>query len=689
VAWTSTSPEFTGEGDDFDEDVFVRDLLTGPAGAPAPGPIRAVPQPFPDLGFEPPSLSRDGALLAFAAGPLGGASLPGARPAPARPSAAAAPAPGPQLLTPSFDSQVYVAAYPASVPASLPAHDYGPVVVSQPGPTHTFVLTNTGFGPLLVTGQTIAGSHPADFTVVDGDCVGNTLHQEESCSVQVQFGPTAPGARSGSLVIDHVNGTTPQTTAALTGEGASPTFDLDPASVDFGDIPPNTTSPPRGVTITNTSSVEWPVGGFEISGQHPDQFTAVGTTCAQPLGPGASCTVTLTFTPDGLGQQSAALIGSFSSEEITVPLAGTGAKPVAPFRITHNGVETNKLNFGGVTVGVTSPPKTAVIENLSSSDGYLIGPLNVGGPRGANFTITQNGCTGTLLPPGGACPFQVLFQPTAAGARTGEVNGVVGPSPFVLGLTGTGLTASLAVTPSPLTWGDIPVGTSSSILFLTVRNTGTGPVVVSSVDVTTGFPEYVIIANTCENATLAPGGTCQVDLVFAPQALGDRTGEVTITSSAGPTKAALGGKGVPAPPLNRHRRSQPGGLRFGGRGRGGAGAGRDPSPSRARWSPPTGGSPSPATTPATPRHQPGVHGGAAWRLAVRGPARVQAHGGGRAERDPVGHVRAGPDAVHCRAQGRRGRARAVGRAQPGGVRLGSARGRLRRVHRHRRQQGRR
>src|SRR5262249_20195244 len=77
-----------------------------------------------------------------------------------------------------------------------------------------------------------------------------------------------------------------------------------------------------------------------------------------------------------------------------------------------------------------------------------------------------------------------------------------------------------------------------------ITSTGTGPLNISSVAVTTGGPEYLIIGNTCNGASLAPNATCHVDLVFTPAAPGARAGEVTILSNAGTTKAALGGNGV-------------------------------------------------------------------------------------------------------------------------------------------------
>jgi hypothetical protein len=69
----------------------------------------------------------------------------------------------------------------------------------------------------------------------------------------------------------------------------------------------------------------------------------------------------------------------------------------------------------------------------------------------------------------------------------------------------------------------VQIGTvvgSSVIQAITVSNTGTGPVSIRGIHlVPVSFGSFVIAGNGCANATLAPGGSCQVTVQFFPAGL--------------------------------------------------------------------------------------------------------------------------------------------------------------------------
>jgi len=79
---------------------------------------------------------------------------------------------------------------------------------------------------------------------------------------------------------------------------------------------------------------------------------------------------------------------------------------------------------------------------------------------------------------------------------------------------------------------------------VTVRNTGTGPLTVSGLSLTgTGF---TITANTCLAGSVAAGGTCTVNVAFAPTAIGPASGSLLIADNAAgsPQSVALSGTGI-------------------------------------------------------------------------------------------------------------------------------------------------
>jgi hypothetical protein len=113
--------------------------------------------------------------------------------------------------------------------------------------------------------------------------------------------------------------------------------------------------------------------------------------------------------------------------------------------------------------------------------------------------------------------------------------------PLAISLTGTGIQLHLLATPSVLSFGDTALGTSTS-LAVSITNSGTAPVNGVSVS-TTG--DYAV-QKPCPLTTLAPGGRCDLTIIFTPKAAGNRPGTLRVTSSdpGSPLAMALTGNGV-------------------------------------------------------------------------------------------------------------------------------------------------
>src|ERR1700730_6693216 len=75
------------------------------------------------------------------------------------------------------------------------ALDFGPQLFGSPSATKSVTLTSSGYATLTITSITTTG----DFAQTN-DC-GSSLASGNSCTITVTFTPTAPGSRSGSLVV--------------------------------------------------------------------------------------------------------------------------------------------------------------------------------------------------------------------------------------------------------------------------------------------------------------------------------------------------------------------------------------------------------------------------------------------------------------------------------------------------------
>ena len=91
-----------------------------------------------------------------------------------------------------------------------------------------------------------------------------------------------------------------------------------PTSLAFGNVAIDTASAPQDVVVTNTGDFPATVSSVTLVSPH---FAIAGNTCPAELSAGASCTVTVTFSPVLVGLQSASL-GINGS--LSVALGGTG-----------------------------------------------------------------------------------------------------------------------------------------------------------------------------------------------------------------------------------------------------------------------------------------------------------------------------------------------------------------------------
>ncbi len=98
------------------------------------------------------------------------------------------------------------------------------------------------------------------------------------------------------------------------------------------------------------------------------------------------------------------------------------------------------------------------------------------------------------------------------------------------------------VSPNSLSFGNEAVGTTSPAKTVTLDNTSTDTLDISSI---TPSGDFAISANTC-GATLAGKKSCKVSITFTPMALGTLTGTLTFTDNAAnsPQTVPLSGTGV-------------------------------------------------------------------------------------------------------------------------------------------------
>jgi hypothetical protein len=290
---------------------------------------------------------------------------------------------------------------------SLTFGDEGVGGTSQRGIT----VANTGSAALSITSIAASG----DFAVAPNNTCGSGLAGGTSCTINVTFNPAAAGARSGTVTFTDSAASSPQT-VQLSGNGISGlSATLAPSTLNFNSQTLGTTSPSQAVSLNNTGSATLTISGVSISGPNASDFVLANTTnnCggSVSLGVGASCTVSVAFSPQAVGNLSATLeiLDNSAQSPRTVALAGVG---LAPPTVT---LSPTSLNFPAQVVGSTSAAQTVTVAT-SASSGVL---ANISINASSNFSASNN-CGGSVAG-GGSCSITVAFTPTASGNLTGTL----------------------------------------------------------------------------------------------------------------------------------------------------------------------------------------------------------------------------------------------------------------------------
>ena len=180
-------------------------------------------------------------------------------------------------------------------------------------------VTNSSLVPLNYSGVSFQGANQSSWALAGSACVG-PIAPSGTCTLNIAFSPRSQGTLSVTLQVQlnlvvrgHVSNVARRT--ALVGQGVLPTFTVGA---------PSFVATPMGVAVsalsavTNTSSVSLSYDGYQLSGTNAADFAVTGSTCSGLLAPGASCDLTVQFTPS---------IGSPGTESATLKvienIAGT------------------------------------------------------------------------------------------------------------------------------------------------------------------------------------------------------------------------------------------------------------------------------------------------------------------------------------------------------------------------------
>lgn len=204
------------------------------------------------------------------------------------------------------------------------------------------------------------------------------------------------------------------------------------------------------------------------------------------------------------------------------------------------------LAFSQVTVGQAS----AVAMVTVKSSGFAA-ISNLARSVSGDFTL-QGGTCASSLPASSSCTVGVVFNPGAAGSRTGTLSISHGglTTPVTISLTGTGAAAAqatISLNAASLNLGSQVVGVAGTAQTVTVSNTGAAALNFSGIALSGAAAADFAIGGSCAVGTaVAASGSCTVTVRFTPSATGNRAATLVLASNAsnGSASVSLGGTGV-------------------------------------------------------------------------------------------------------------------------------------------------
>ena len=391
--------------------------------------------------------------------------------------------------------------------------------------SQTVTLTNKQSVALNISGIAVTGN----YSETDNCASSSPIAPGGTCTINISFRPLVTGTLTGQVTVsDDAPGGSQ--VVNMTGTGGAPTLGLSVGSLKFSALV-GSTSAVQNVTVKNLGAGLLTFSSIAASGDYAETDTCL----SKQLASGASCTISVTFSPTVTG----AIPGV-----ITINDNGTNG---APHRISLSGT-------GLVTIGVAPASLTFPLTNVGSTSAAQIVTVtnnaataqNIAWIASGNYTAVAGGVTpcGSTLNAASACTLSVTFSPTTNGTA-GLVKGNLAVSDTASGIgfnpqsvsltgsaTGGALTNPLVFSPASGALGSVVVGTTKSGS-VTMQNVSGASLTLTGLSAAGDFTVTPSGTKPCTNGlVLAASAKCTLTISVTPTNNGSLLGGVTAVDNA-------------------------------------------------------------------------------------------------------------------------------------------------------------
>jgi hypothetical protein len=402
--------------------------------------------------------------------------------------------------------------------------DFGQVVVGLVG-RRVILLENPSREVLRVRSVRASDGLAGDIRL---DGVPAALSAGSRVEVEAVFGPSSPGTRSGTLMLETEGSEAKVQSNAIevSAIAVEPSLAAIPSVLDFGRVP-------IGGSATGTVTLEnRGTSDVTITAITPDRDTAefsVDPTPITTLHPGDSAPIFVRFAPVSPGLALGRIVISDDTvrpRPLGVDVAGEGIEGSLL-------VEPPALAFTNVFAGETRA-RRVVIQNAGTSTHTLvsIGVLSPGG----SFSSSVSFDLPALLGPGREVSLAVVYRPRVAGSEDAVLR-IESTAP--VGIAAVPISGSAILPPRPrlrpsperLDFGGVEIGSPGERL-LTLTSTGTALVSVFDVRIEPETAPFVLLGPDVP-AALEATELHVLAVGFAPAGGGSFTASLIIESDDG------------------------------------------------------------------------------------------------------------------------------------------------------------
>ncbi len=395
---------------------------------------------------------------------------------------------GKLTFTPSLMEPIVVPVKGRGVPPALvsdpPLLDFGRVLVGTTA-TQAVTLTNSSDRPIEVIRGTLTPDTSLEYGL---ELERIRLDPGATATLVVTYSPTDLGLDEGALAILDSGPRATDLTIRLRGQGVDSDIVVEPSALGFSGVAAGQ-SQTLPFFVRNIGDQRHTIQSLAFASTGTAQAGDLSFSPATPpieVAAGGSVQIDVTWAPSAAGMafDEIRVEASGLRQTAVVSISGLAAPAPAP-RIE---VSPPSLAFGQVEVGL-SAQRSLQIANVGTATLTLVGAISIQ-PSGGPYTLVNAPSAGTSFAPTDLATFDVVYAPTTAGINA--------PSEIIIGsndpsaatvrvpLSGEGVVTavpSIAITPSPVAFGQVPRGVRAS-RSVQIQNMGSAPLTLNLVRLT-------------------------------------------------------------------------------------------------------------------------------------------------------------------------------------------------------------